>query len=758
MVRLVGKGGFGAVYQANDTRLSSRVVAIKEMSDRHLSAAEKAQALQDFRNEADLLVPLQHLNLPNVSDFFEEAGKAYLVMEYIQGKTLEKEAEDAGGSLDEARVMGWALQLCDVLSYLHTRPPPIIFRDLKPTNIMVTPDDEIKLIDFGIARTFKATASKDTMSLGSQGYSPLEQYGRGQSDARSDIYALGATLYNLLTDKVPADAPTRRINPSAFQPPRQLNPRLTAATEHIILKAMAEEPKDRYQSAQEMHQAIVLAGVAPLTSVGMHTIVTPPAGKAAPTINALPPMQFPPPPAAGGMVGAATIVSLPGNAAPMVAPALVAYPGAAPTLPGGYPAGSPLPPSPGAPVPGQRRISRRRILTGGLITVGVLAAGGGAYFYFNRNPSTPGGASAGTITLTFTYSSEKEAWMKAATDAFHKSGARFNNKTIQVQLDERGSVDGHDRILSGEIKPVAWSPASFLELNQLSDDWQKVHSGQEVLITNGDLAPKALVFSPLVFAVWKERAQVLQAKYGKIDWPQIHSALTLKNGWQDIGGKPDWGLVKLGQTRPDQSNSGLLTIALLAYSYYAEQRGLTVAQIDAPDFLQYFREVEDGVTAFGRSSGTFLQNVVIGQGPAAYDVVTTYENLVLTQQQAAQQRQGQPLQLFYPSLNILSDHPFAILRGDWATQEEQMAAQVFRDFLLEDAQQRLALASGFRPTNPNVTITAQVPNNPFLGQSPNLQIKQQIQPLAQPPGGPMVNELIAKWKANYDGAPTTTGG
>lgn len=227
VVELVGKGSFGAVYKATDGRFQGRrIVAIKEMSDEHLSPSDKVQALKDFRQEADLLVQLKHPNLPDVSDFFEERGKAYLVMEFIEGKTLEKVQADVGHPLDEKLVMGWAAQLCDVLGFLHMQSQPIIFRDMKPSNVIVTKNGQVKLIDFGIARIFKSTSAKDTTSLGSRGYAPLEQYGRGQSDARSDIYALGATLYDLLTNSVPADAPTRRLHPQAFQKPSQLNPKI----------------------------------------------------------------------------------------------------------------------------------------------------------------------------------------------------------------------------------------------------------------------------------------------------------------------------------------------------------------------------------------------------------------------------------------------------------------------------------------------------------------------------------------------------
>jgi serine/threonine protein kinase/ABC-type branched-subunit amino acid transport system substrate-binding protein len=275
ITEMIGKGGFGAVYKATDERFQSkRVVALKEMSDAQLSPSEKAKALQDFRNEADLLVQLNHPNLPNVSDFFEEGGKAYLVMEFVEGKTLEKIQEEQNSPLDERLVMGWALQLCTVLDYLHTQPSPIIFRDLKPANVMVTSKGEIKLIDFGIARIFKAAVKKDTTLLGTKGYAPPEQYGRGQSDARSDIYALGATLYDLLTKEQPIDSLNRCVHPDLFSHPSQFNPKISPAVEAIILKAMALKPEDRYQTAADMRQAIVNTGLV-ITTIPINQPVPP---------------------------------------------------------------------------------------------------------------------------------------------------------------------------------------------------------------------------------------------------------------------------------------------------------------------------------------------------------------------------------------------------------------------------------------------------------------------------------------------------
>jgi serine/threonine protein kinase len=722
IMQMIGQGGFGAVYKATDERFQARLVAIKEMSDAHLSPYEKTQALQAFRHEANLLVQLNHPNLPNVSDFFEEGGKAYLVMEFIEGQTLENVQEQAAGPLDEKQVMDWAFQLCAVLHYLHDRPQPIIFRDMKPSNVMLATDGRLKLIDFGIARVFKAAGSKDTTLLGSHGYAPLEQYGKGQSDARTDIYALGATLYDLLTRMVPADAASRRVQPANFLPPRQINPLISPKVELIVLKAMEQEPADRYQSVLEMAQAILDTGVIS-QSAALNTISNP----------LQPHSTFKPsslPPTAPQSPTAASQPASPAQQQTMVPPPI-----ATPTPPAG--------------------ISRRGLLVGGVLTGAVVLGGAGLLsFVGNRNnaASSQSNGSTNTISLHFTYSTEKASWIEAAVKAFHQSNPTVNNQTVQVVLDPRGSLEAQDGILNGSLQPTIWSPASFLELNQLTSAWKQKNGGKEILVSTGDLLPKSLVFSPLVFAVWQERARILQHKYGSIDWPTLHDALILKNGWSDIGGPTEWGLVKFGQTHPAQSNSGLLSITLLAYAYHKIQRGLIVEQVRDASFLKYFSEIEGAVTAFGRSSGTYLTNEVIQKGPAAYDVTTTYENLVLTSSKDAIARWNQPLQPFYPALNIVSDHPFALLQGSWVSPEAREAARTFRDFLLTDEQQRQALKSGFRPTNPNIKLTEAVPGNPFPGSA--IQIKSQIQPLAQTPAGSVIDELLKQWSERYKDAPT----
>ena len=758
VVRLVGKGGFGAVYEARDERFQGRrVVAIKEMSDVSLSPAERTQALQNFRQEADLLVQLRHPNLPDVSDFFEESGKAYLVMEFIEGKTLEKVQEDAGGPLDESLVMGWAMQLCNVLSYLHTRPQPIIFRDMKPSNVMVTKDGQIKLIDFGIARVFKSSAAKDTTTLGSRGYAPLEQYGRGQTDARSDIYALGATLYDLLTKTEPPDAATRRVNPLTFENPRKVNPRISKNTESIILKAMEEEPKNRFQSAAAMAQAIMASGGAPLNNQGMYF------GAPSPNFATVPAPTIP---AASAPPGVPSVPPLAAQSPQAQAPvAHVMSSSAPPVLP---PAAPPLPPSPQAPVPGQagsRRFSRRAVLVGGLAAAAVVAGGGvSLHSLFSGNNGSTGGnnAAGGTITVNFAYSTEKSDWMQAALNAFHNSNPAYNGKSIQIQATALGSVDGANQILNGPNRPAAWSPASDLELLRLSFKWKNAHSGQDIVIRDTDLMPQSLFSSPLVFAVWQQRAGKFLQHYNSINWNNIYDALQ-KNSWADVGGDPAWGVVKFGQTAPNQSNSGLLTITLMAYKHFNLQRGLTTSQIQNSGFLKYLSIFETAVNCFGRSSGTYLFNMINGSGPAQSDITTTYENLVLTpqNQQVAMSKHGQSLQMFYPDLNIESNHPFAILQGNWVNTEQQMAAKQFRDFLLQIPQQQKALQYGFRPSNTAVQLTDKtVPQNPFLQfqqYSPKSALNETIQPLAQTPGGDVVDALINLWESNYGSACISDG-
>src|SRR5437763_2362943 len=207
----IGEGSFGAVYKAKDTQLGNRLVALKEMVEDNPSRP----AIDNFKQEAYMLADLHHPHLPNIYEHFKDAGSWYLVMDFIQGGTLQDYLDNhkQEGKLplkdvkDLKDVLDMGIQLCTVLDYLHMRQPPIIFRDLKPLNIMKTSQGHLYLIDFGIARHFKAGQAKDTLILGSPGYAAPEQYGKAQTTPRADIYSLGATLHQLITGDDPSQNP-----------------------------------------------------------------------------------------------------------------------------------------------------------------------------------------------------------------------------------------------------------------------------------------------------------------------------------------------------------------------------------------------------------------------------------------------------------------------------------------------------------------------------------------------------------------------
>jgi tRNA A-37 threonylcarbamoyl transferase component Bud32 len=254
ILQLVGQGGMAAVYRATSLKRNA-TVAIKEMSQDGLTPTELKESLESFRFEAVTLQRLRHPNLPRVYETFSENTRHYLVMDYIEGKTLEQHQQAlGGGALPEAEVLRWAEQITSVLGYLHSQQPPIIFRDLKPSNIMLAVDGQIKLIDFGIARVFAPGRSRDTQVLGTPGFAPPEQYGKAQTDARADVYALGCTLYQLLTGYDPGSTPFN------LPPLHTRNPSVSPALERALGRATKLSRDERYPSMQAFAADLRAAG------------------------------------------------------------------------------------------------------------------------------------------------------------------------------------------------------------------------------------------------------------------------------------------------------------------------------------------------------------------------------------------------------------------------------------------------------------------------------------------------------------------
>jgi len=264
--KVIGVGGMGRVYQANDTRLANRPVAVKEMIIGQ--GLQEQKAVEDFAREARVLAPLSHPGIPNLIDYFAERGRHYLVMEYIAGGDLQGwlDQRGAGARVPQGQVLRWAREILDVLCFLHSQNPPIVYRDLKPGNIMIDQHGRAMIIDFGIAR-FLPPGGRGTQ-IGSVGYAPPEQY-LGKLEPRSDLYSLGATMHHLLTGRDPQLEP-----PFSFPPVRELAAEVSPQVDQLVMWALERDADNRPASAAMMLERLPLTG----DEDGPGILVPPPTG------------------------------------------------------------------------------------------------------------------------------------------------------------------------------------------------------------------------------------------------------------------------------------------------------------------------------------------------------------------------------------------------------------------------------------------------------------------------------------------------
>lgn len=344
------------------------------------------------------------------------------------------------------------------------------------------------------------------------------------------------------------------------------------------------------------------------------------------------------------------------------------------------------------------------------------------------------------IVVTIWYSTEKREWLEAAKQQFEATTPTSGGRPIQVQLKGLGSAEIVQRAASqdwrSDAPPTVISPASAMWLGM----------EQLPVAASGAEAPQPLVSSPLVVVGWEDRGKALWPNGPQRFWNDLHDAILDPAFWK-ARGKEIWGPVKFGHTSPLTSNSGAQMLLQLAYAYHNKSDGLTSADINDPEFAQWLGEIESGVPNVGDSTGTFM-NDIVAKGPAEYNFGVVYENLALRSMDAAQQRQGQPLHIYYAPATLASDHPFAILNGGWTKPEERAAAVVFRDFLLARSMQQLALQYGFRPTDPNVAITSDQADNPFTKYASN-GIQIALPPPAGIPSPEVVNSLLELWSTRF---------
>src|SRR5271165_903561 len=379
-----------------------------------------------------------------------------------------------------------------------------------------------------------------------------------------------------------------------------------------------------------------------------------------------------------------------------------------------------------------------------LLFIGVCVAG--AYYFFSNKtpwgPSAKSGTPAGGILdslgsgdqveLGIAYGTEKQRWLEWAVQEFAKTR---DGKKIKVNLIPMGSLEGAHALLNGDQRIQVWSPASALYRDTFVQEWQVKYSQNPIL------KEEPLALSPMVFVFWDERYQAFLPKYKTVSFATLAQALQEKGGWESIAQKPEWGLFKLGHTHPNESNSGLMTIVLAAYSYQKKSKDLELKDVVDVGFQNWLQMFEHGISGLSNSTGNMMREMVL-KGPSSYDALIVYESVAIDYLKNAEGRWGQ-LRIVYPEYNAWNDNPYYIINAPWSTPEQRKAAETFLAFLLTERIQRESLNHGFRPANPNVPV--KFPDSPFVKYA-DYGIKVDLGKICDPPRGEVVNNLLQSWQ------------
>lgn len=349
----------------------------------------------------------------------------------------------------------------------------------------------------------------------------------------------------------------------------------------------------------------------------------------------------------------------------------------------------------------------------------------------NEDKSTAA-APAEIVEISLVYSTEKREWMEAAI-----AGLQEAEPGIKVQLIGQGSLDASQAILDGTLTPVLFSPADSLITNLLASDWS-TKVGKRLFVAE----PQPLLLSPLVFVVWQDRASVLTEQGAStLTWKAIREAVVSNKGWPAVGGKAAWGFVKLGQTDPTRSNSGLQALLSMSLEYFGKPQ-LAVEDLLDEKYQKWVKEIEGSVGKFEPSTGTFMTDM-IRFGPSKYDIAVVYESLAVSQLANAQGRWGS-LRMYYPPTTLWSDHPIVMLDTGALTPAQRAAGQKVIDYLRSRPVQSTALRFGFRPADPAVPMKVDEGPNPFAKLA-SYGLSLELPAAATAPDGAVVRNLLTMW-------------
>ena len=336
------------------------------------------------------------------------------------------------------------------------------------------------------------------------------------------------------------------------------------------------------------------------------------------------------------------------------------------------------------------------------------------------------------VEIGIAYGTEKKAWLEWATQRFAETEAGAN---IRIDLQPLGSLEGAQKILAGDTKIHVWSPASSLYTDTFLQDWKVRHTNEPFV------RQEPLALSPMVFVMWKERYEAFRKRYGEVSFRSVGEALAVPTGWAGIAGKAEWGLFKFGHTHPNQSNSGLATLVLMAHDHAGKSRGLSLTDILDEKLLTWLKGIEGAVSGLSNSTGNQMREMVL-KGPASFDLLFVYENVAIEYLKSAEGRWGE-LRIVYPQRNLWNEHPYYILDAPWSSPEQREAAGIFLDYLLSEEVQKQALVGGFRPAN--LAVAVRGAGSPFLTHE-RYGLRVDLGDAGEAPSAEVVQNLLQVWQ------------
>ncbi len=795
IVGRIGQGSMGRVYLASDRRLETDVVVKFPIVN------EKAPSGGDFfgrfEREVRSLIRLSHPHIVKVLDAGELQGHPFVVMEFLSGGSLKERI--CGGSGGQAGPMppqslrGWLLEIAKAIDFLHAQNH--IHRDIKPANILFDRHGNAFLGDFGIIKaiaTEEACGESNSLTapgflVGTPNYVAPEIVMGRSFDGRADQYSLAMTVHETLTGTNCMEGPTPSatvVNQMMVVPPAlaEIIPGMPRRVSDAILRGLAKDPAERFESCLELAQELIAAlpsgDSADLDRAGVEST-----SRGQPGRVPCPACKAPMPVGrehAGGRVqcvrcqatSQVTVLSSSTLQLKLVdrpsssnesSTAIVLHPpdrepevdsSAATALAQPLPAVSMNQPGAREPVGAKAAIAAVGVLGAGVALLLWMTLGRGVWKHVPLQetatksqaaglaPSEPASKAAAispqsdAVEINIAYGTEKQQWLEAAAAEFRSAPA---GRGINVNLLGMGSMEGAAAVLEGEgTNPIhVWSPASSAYRDHFERQWRAKYSNQSPILKSENLA-----LTPMVFVMWETRRKAFLTKYAKISFQTISDAMREPGGWGGIAGQAEWGRFKFAHTHPGRSNSGLLTLVLLAYQFSHKEHSLSGPDVEQPAFQAWLERFERGVARPGgslnHSTGTLMREMVL-RGPSQYDCLLIYENLAIDYLGAAKDRWGE-LHVDYPEPNIWNEHPYYILDVPWSDARQRGAAAGFLKFLMSEPIQKRALEHGFRPGNPEVSV--RFAESPLVSHA-NLGVRIDPPRMCEPPKHEVLQQLLA---------------